>query len=117
MEKVNTEKQYGILVDLDRCVGCYACEVACKQENSDAPGTPWIKVNTIGPKVVSGRLIMDYVPLISNGCNSCRSRGFRPSCVAHCPTKALTVLDTASMLDAFTSSRRYQLLRITRMSE
>jgi len=106
------EKQYGILVDLDRCVGCYACEVACKQENSDAPGTPWIRVNTIGPKVVRGRLMMDYVPLVSDGCNFCPSRGLQPSCVAHCPTQALTVLSTASMLDVLTGGKRYQLCTI-----
>ena len=27
-----------IVVDLNRCIGCYGCEVACKQENDVALG-------------------------------------------------------------------------------
>lgn len=106
------EKQYGILADLDRCVGCYACEVACKQENSSSPGTPWIRVKTIGPEIVLGKLRLDYIPLISNGCNFCLNRGLQPSCVAHCPTKALRFCSSASMLDVLRSKTRYQVCLI-----
>ena len=106
------KKQYGILVDLERCVGCYACEVACKQENSAARGTPWIRVHTLGPEVVNGKLRMDYVPLILDRCTFCRSRDLQPSCVAHCPTQALSVFSTASMLDALSDGRRYQVCTI-----
>ena len=24
---------YAIVVDLDRCIGCHGCEIACKNEN------------------------------------------------------------------------------------
>ena len=27
-----------LLVDIDKCIRCYACEVACKQENDFPPG-------------------------------------------------------------------------------
>ena len=108
------KKQYGILVDLERCVGCYACEVACKQENK---GAPRIRLHTIGPKLVNGKLMMDYVPLISDRCNFCRSRGSQPSCVDHCPTKALAVLNTTAMLDAMRNDRRYQLCNLYQISE
>ncbi len=109
---MNKVKHYSILVEIDRCIGCYACEVACKQENNPSPGTPWIKVNTIGPKMVNGKLRMDHVPLISDDCTFCRERGLRPSCVAHCPTEALRVCSVAPMLDALSSGKRYQVCTI-----
>ena len=52
---------YGMVADLDLCVGCYACEVACKQENKIPIGTRWIKVITIGPNKISGKLQMDFL--------------------------------------------------------
>jgi Fe-S-cluster-containing dehydrogenase component len=106
------KRQFGILVDLDRCVGCYACEVACKQENDFTVGTPWIQVCVVGPKVVHGKLKMYYVPRILDGCNFCRSRGLQPSCVDHCPTKALMIFSSALMLDAFSTNTRYQICNI-----
>jgi len=38
-----------LLVDLQRCIGCYSCVVACKQENGLPVGVNWIKVDEIGP--------------------------------------------------------------------
>ena len=29
---------YGIIVNIDKCVGCHACAIACKEENQVAPG-------------------------------------------------------------------------------
>jgi len=103
------ENQYGILVDLDRCVGCYACQVACKQENNASRGTPWIRVNTVGPEMVYGKLRMEYIPLISKECNLCRARGLQPSCADHCPTKALSFLPASFILDKITDRKRYQV--------
>ena len=103
------KKQYGIMVDLERCVGCYACEVACKQENSAARGTPWIRVHTLGPEVITGKFRMEYVPLITDRCTFCRSRDMQPSCVAHCPTQALSVVSAAAILDTLSKDQRYQV--------
>ena len=110
------EKQHGILVDLERCVGCYACEVACQQENSDGTETPWIRVLTVGPKMVNGKLMMDYIPRISEGCIF-PADGLQPPCVANCPTKALKVCSQTSMLDALSSTKRYQVCGIFQTSE
>ena len=30
--------QFGIIVNVDKCIGCQACFVACKEENKVAPG-------------------------------------------------------------------------------
>ncbi len=35
-----TEKKLGLVIDLDICVGCHACAVACKEWNTGAYGAP-----------------------------------------------------------------------------
>ena len=40
---------YAIVVDLDRCIGCHGCEIACKNENNIALGEYWNKVVERGP--------------------------------------------------------------------
>ena len=104
-----------ILVDLDRCVECYACEVACKQENDLKEGERWIRLVTIGPEEVSGKLCADYYPLIDGGCNFCQPRvaqGLDPFCVTVCPTNALKFGDAAQILAALKSKKRYQICGI-----
>ena len=32
-------KQYAMVVEVDRCIGCHGCQVACKFENDVALGT------------------------------------------------------------------------------
>ena len=41
--------QKTLVIDLDRCIGCHACEVACKVENNVPMGVYYNKVLTIGP--------------------------------------------------------------------
>ena len=38
-----------IVVDLNRCIGCFGCEVACKQENDVPLGQYWSRVTPVGP--------------------------------------------------------------------
>ena len=45
-----------LLVDIDLCYGCLACEVACKQEHDLPVGPCWISVQKIGPQKVDGKL-------------------------------------------------------------
>ena len=40
---------YAIVVDLDRCIGCHGCEIACKNENEVELGSFWNKVVQVGP--------------------------------------------------------------------
>ena len=72
-----------ILVDIDLCVGCFACEVACKQEHNLPQGPKLMKVVQAGPKEIGGKLVMDFVPM---HCRHCEN----PPCIEACPVAALS---------------------------
>jgi phenylacetyl-CoA:acceptor oxidoreductase subunit 1 len=37
-------KRYGMTVDVNRCVGCQTCTIACKHANDTTPGVQWRSV-------------------------------------------------------------------------
>jgi tetrathionate reductase subunit B len=70
--------QYGMIIDLERCVGCHACTIACKAE-WEVPvefGRNW--VYRLGPSKVGNELASTYYPGL---CNHCA----KPPCVDVCP--------------------------------
>ncbi|RMG44581.1 MAG: 4Fe-4S dicluster domain-containing protein [Acidobacteria bacterium] len=79
-----------MVIDLDRCNGCQACEVACRTENNIAVGGPeraredrtisWIQVRS----EVEGEwpdVRSRFIPVLCMHCD-------RPPCVTVCPTHA-----------------------------
>jgi len=72
--------RWGMVIDLTRCVGCYACMIACKQEHFVPPGVFWgrLLVTETGkyPRV---RKIS--IPVLCNHCEEA-------ICVKVCPTGA-----------------------------
>jgi Fe-S-cluster-containing dehydrogenase component len=89
-------KQYGLVFDLLRCIGCHTCTIACKVENELEHGS-WISVRTIGGKYMdtpSGKypnLSMHYRPEL---CNHCRE----PACIPACPVNAISKTDEGIVL-------------------
>ena len=77
--------KYGMVVDYEFCVGCQACEIACKQENN-RPDTEWgVHVTSVEPEISGGGLY--YIPFFTDNCNLCGkriARGLQPACVKHC---------------------------------
>ncbi len=73
--------QLAILIDLDKCIGCHSCTVACKVENGLKLGTFWSKVHQIGPTGTFPDLQMYFLPVL---CQHCAS----PECTRVCPTGA-----------------------------
>ncbi|OUO92148.1 4Fe-4S ferredoxin [Gordonibacter sp. An230] len=87
--------QYAIITDLNKCVGCLACSVACKSANSVPVGSFWNKVLRIGPNPrYEGAVLPDvemyFLPV---GCQHCAD----PECVRVCPTGASRKLEDGTV--------------------
>lgn len=81
--------QKGFYFDQRFCVGCKACQVACKDKNDLEVGQLWRKVKEVtgGQYVQWGEGIKPdvYAYWISMACNHCQD----PKCVKNCPTGAM----------------------------
>ncbi len=72
--------RWGMVIDLDRCVGCNACTVACKVENGTPPDHYWARVYTEETGTFPDTKTT-YVPVLCNHCEDA-------PCVTVCPTGA-----------------------------
>ena len=85
---------YAIVTDLNMCVGCLACSVACKAVNEVPIGNYWNKVLRVGPfKNEEGRTLSIGMYFLPIGCQHCE----RPACVEVCPTEASHVLEDGTV--------------------
>ncbi|MCE4611649.1 MAG: 4Fe-4S dicluster domain-containing protein [Desulfurococcales archaeon] len=76
-ENAKRKRRFVMVIDVNKCYGCYACVVACAHENNVPVGVfrTWVE-RYVKP---DGTVI--YVP---KQCNHCEN----PSCVDVCPVKA-----------------------------
>lgn len=79
-ERSRSTPRWGMVVDLNRCVGCQTCTIACKHANDTPPGVQWRRVLDVelGTFPDVQRLFMVV------GCQHCAD----PPCVPVCPTGA-----------------------------
>ena len=70
--------QYGMIIDLERCVGCHACTIACRAEwEVPVPyQRNWVK--RLGPTMTDDGMAATYYPGLCNHCD-------KPPCVEECP--------------------------------
>lgn len=73
--------QKTLVIDLDRCIGCHACEVACKVENNVPMGVYYNRVMTVGPVGKYPDIYQYFLPTV---CQNCKDA----PCVTVCPTGA-----------------------------
>lgn len=92
-----------MLINLERCIGCWTCSMACKVGNHLADDEFRIVVRTNGsgagndrPAGVYPDLHMGWTPVYKQTCTFCPDRlkeGDMPFCASCCPTKALSFGD------------------------
>jgi tetrathionate reductase subunit B len=74
------KRQYAMVIDVRRCIGCHACTVACKAE-FDVPlghNRAWVEYVEKGEYPNVGK---SFLPRLCNHCSE-------PPCVSVCPTDA-----------------------------
>ena len=101
-----------LLVDLDKCVGCFACEVGCQQWRQAPPEKKRIIVRTIGPQKKGDQLITEHYPEMTPYCDLCVSiPSHPPFCVEICPVKAILSCDDKGALALLNSGKRFQICK------
>ena len=74
--------RWGMVIDLRRCVGCYACMVSCKQDHFLPPNIFWNRL-VIGETGKYPTITKQLYPVLCNHCDEA-------ACVKACPTGATT---------------------------
>jgi len=81
------ERRGNILqMDSSRCIGCFACETACKMEHGFPAEIHPIRGMMIGPLEQNGEFVLSFVPTTCSHCEN-------PACVAVCPSGAMQKRD------------------------
>jgi Fe-S-cluster-containing dehydrogenase component len=73
-------RKWAMALDVRKCIGCYACTIACKAENVSPPGVVYRRVLDLETGTYP-HLKRDFVPVLCNHCEN-------PPCVTACPVKA-----------------------------
>src|SRR3972149_6947969 len=81
LPKVPRDRQLGFLFNQDNCIGCRACEAACKQEFNLPVGLRRRRVIT--------QLEGTYPNVVQRFTSMCCNHCAEPSCVKACPVGAL----------------------------
>ena len=74
---------YALIVDTKECMGCSACEVACKQEHDLPVGPRWMRVYSDGPQEIESKIQLRYNVAHCMHCS-------QPLCKDACPVEAIT---------------------------
>ena len=64
------------------CVGCFACESACKAKHQLPSGVKWIQVKRIEESSDKGEMRLSFQVKV---CQQCKA----PPCISSCPTGAI----------------------------
>jgi DMSO reductase iron-sulfur subunit len=75
-----SKKQVGFYINSQRCIGCYSCAMACKNQYHQEPGVHWRYVYPLKEEVYPHR---DRA-WMSLACNHCEN----PTCLEVCPVGA-----------------------------
>lgn len=83
-------RRYGMVIDLDSCIACQSCTIACKVENNLPEGVFWNKV-IMWSRGKYPAVTQNFIPQPCMHCD-------RPPCVSVCPVSARYIRDDGLVL-------------------
>ncbi|MHB1407796.1 MAG: 4Fe-4S dicluster domain-containing protein [Desulfitobacteriaceae bacterium] len=89
----------GMVIDLDRCIGCRSCAVACKAHNAQPPGTWWNRVFTPGSEEhqvavgSNGHLQMNFLPVSCQMCDNAPCEKVCPAGATYTDERGVVLVD------------------------
>ena len=90
-EPVKPVQQFGFIHNNLDCLGCRACEIACKDKNGLAAGPRFRRV-----MYIEGGAFPDvFAYKVNMSCNHCAE----PACLHRCPTGAIWIRQVKGVLD------------------
>jgi len=92
---VKPKMQLGFIHNNVDCIGCRACEIACKDKNGLAPGPRFRRVMYIE----GGSFPEVFAYKVNTSCNHCEE----PACLPTCPTGAIWKRDKDGIVDIDTT--------------
>jgi len=78
--------KYHVEQDITLCIGCLACEAACKDKNNVPAGSFYCRMIPVGPRMIRNIPVVNHVYM---ACFHCE----KPWCVDACPTGAMQKRD------------------------
>ncbi len=101
----------GILVELDYCVGCYACQSACKDYNKLPIDKNYLKVLNTKPEEIDGalKMFMSPIPYNLDKCAECVTKEGVAPCTKICIGRCLHV-DKVETLNKIAESATHRTL-------
>ena len=76
------KNQVAFFVDVRRCIGCFSCAMACKNQYHQPPGVVWRYVYSLKEEIYAHH----ERAFLSLACNHCE----HPTCLEVCPVEAYT---------------------------
>ena len=100
----------GMLVRVDACLGCQACQVACREENGFGYDEQWMEMVRRAPVNVDNKLRKYHVaaPQLDK-CAACFEKDHMPLCQCICPTQCLYVDEAGKLLEVMAGPGHWNL--------
>lgn len=89
----------GMVIDLDKCIGCRSCAVACKSHNAQPPGTWWNRVFTPGSEYhqtavgKDGHFQMNFLPVSCQMCDNAPCQKVCPVGATYTDERGVVLVD------------------------
>lgn len=106
----NNHQPVGVLLNAERCTGCYSCQSACREANQVPFEEKWLEVVRRKPVMIDGELSLYHLiapPL--DKCASCVEHENPPLCVRVCMATSLFVAPVEKLLPMLKNKGKWVL--------